>query len=72
MIQSYETVLIIDAALTDEQIESTIKSVEDFLAGKAEVKNVDRRGKRRLAYDIKKKSHGFYTVIDFDAELRRS
>lgn len=68
MKRSYETVLIVDALLPDEQIEATLKNTEDFLAKNSEVKKVDRRGKRRLAYAIKKKTHGDYTVFSYDAE----
>jgi small subunit ribosomal protein S6 len=32
------------------------------------VDNVDIWGRRRLAYDIKKKSEGIYTVVNFTAE----
>jgi small subunit ribosomal protein S6 len=42
--------------------------VETFLGNKGQVKNVDRRGKRRMAYEINKKNHGAYTVFSYKAE----
>jgi small subunit ribosomal protein S6 len=68
MKRGYETVLIVDGTLSDEKVESVIKSVETHLGKKAELKNIDRRGKRRLAYPIKRKSHGHYTVFTYEAE----
>lgn len=68
MVRGYETVLIVDAMLSDDQIESVVKDVETFLAGKGQVKNVDRRGKRRMAFEINKKNHGAYTVFSYKAE----
>lgn len=68
MKRGYETVLIVDAMLPEEQIESTVTDVEKFLSGKSEVKKVDRLGRRKLAYRINKKTHGFYAVVSFDGE----
>ncbi len=68
MVRGYETVLIVDAMLSDDQIESVVKEVETFLGGKGQLKNVDRRGKRRLAYEVNKKNHGHYTVFNYKAE----
>lgn len=64
----YETVLVVDALLPDEKIEAVIKTTEDFLSKNSELKKVDRRGKRRLSYEIKKKTHGDYTVFTYGAE----
>lgn len=68
MVRGYETVLIVDAMLSDDLIESVVKDVETFLTGKGQVKNVDRRGKRRLAFEINKKNHGHYSVFNYKAE----
>jgi small subunit ribosomal protein S6 len=74
----YEVTLILDAQLEDSQIESEIKKVEGFLSKNCESLNKIQWGKRRLAYPIKKRQHGFYTIFEFDtkkqiiAELERS
>ena len=68
MKKGYETVLVVDASLTDSQIETVIKDTEEFLGKNSELINVERKGTRKLAYKIKKKTHGYYAIFNFDAE----
>jgi small subunit ribosomal protein S6 len=65
----YELMTILDPAI-DERTVST--SLDPFLkvvkdAG-GSVEKVDIWGRRRLAYDIQKKSEGIYAVVDLTAE----
>ena len=39
-----------------------------FPENKGIIKNVDRWGKRRLAYEINKKQYGYYVYFRFDVE----
>ncbi len=67
----YETTFIVNASIDDEQIENTVKQVEDLIGKNGgEILSVDRIGRRRLAYPIAKKHQGFYTCIEFKAEGR--
>ncbi|MCR5034438.1 MAG: 30S ribosomal protein S6 [Clostridia bacterium] len=65
---NYEVLFIIDPALEDEKKEATIEAVKEIIASEGEVGNVDVWGMRKLAYPIKKKSEGYYVVIEFKAE----
>jgi small subunit ribosomal protein S6 len=50
--------------LEDNQIETVIARYQEFIAKNGgEVVNIDRWGRRRLAYAIKKKNAGFYVQI---------
>jgi len=65
----YEMMIILDPALDERTV---APSLDQFLrvvttAG-GTVDKVDVWGKRRLAYEIDKKSEGIYTVIDLMAE----
>jgi len=65
----YESTFIVDAHLSTEQIESTIKKYSELIEKNGGVVvQVDRWGKRRLAYEIAKKQYGYYVYIRFDAE----
>ena len=66
--KKYELVFIL-RPLEDEAIEANITKFETLLknAG-AVVEDINRWGRRRLAYDIKKTREGFYTVVTFSAE----
>lgn len=65
---NYEVLFIIDPALEDEKKEATIEAVKEIIASEGEVGNVDVWGMRKLAYPIKKKSEGYYVVIEFKAQ----
>jgi len=67
--KQYETTFIIDTHLPDEAIEKTIEKYNNFISNNGGVvNNIDRWGKRRLAYEIKKKQYGYYICIRFEAE----
>ena len=67
--RQYELMVIIDPE-TDERTVGT--TMDKFLSvvkkDGGTVDNVDVWGRRRLAYDIKKKSEGIYAVVNFTAE----
>jgi small subunit ribosomal protein S6 len=65
----YEMMIILDPNLEEATIQP---SLDQFLTvikdGGGSVDKVDVWGRRRLAYDIDKKSEGIYAVIDMMAE----
>ena len=66
--RQYELMVILDPELDDRTV---APSLDKFLTvvtkDKGTVDNVDIWGRRRLAYDIKKKSEGIYAVVNFTA-----
>ncbi len=67
--RKYEMMVILDPSLEERTVQP---SLDQFLkvvttAG-GTIDKVDVWGRRRLAYDIDKKSEGIYTVIDLVAE----
>jgi small subunit ribosomal protein S6 len=67
--RQYELMVILDPETEERTVGATM---DKFLAvvkhDGGTVDNVDIWGRRRLAYDIKKKSEGIYTVVNFTAE----
>ncbi|WP_175411321.1 30S ribosomal protein S6 [Streptomyces sp. TRM64462] len=65
----YEVMVILDPDLEERAVSPLI---ETFLSvvreGNGKVEKVDTWGRRRLAYEIKKKPEGIYSVIDLQAE----
>jgi small subunit ribosomal protein S6 len=65
----YELMVILDPDLDERTI---APSLEQFLSvirnGGGSVDKVDVWGKRRLAYEIRKKADGFYAVVELAAE----
>jgi len=63
----YETIFILDSLLTPEEIDKTIQQVQNLIEkSDGKVLNIDKWGKRRLAYEIQKKQYGFYVIIEFE------
>lgn len=62
----YETTLIINAAIEDNDVDAAINKVTGYIENHGgEVEEVNRWGRRRLAYPINKKFNGFYVHIVF-------
>jgi len=68
-IKDYETMVVIDAMISDEAIEAEIAAVEKKIAAHSgEIKRCDKWGKRKLAYIINKQTHGFYVIFYYKAD----
>ena len=67
--RQYELMVILDPELDDRTV---APSLDKFLTvvtkDKGTVDNIDIWGRRRLAFEIKKKAEGIYAVIDLTAE----
>lgn len=69
MANNYETVFILTPVLSDEQAKETVSKFKKILAdlgGKTH--HEEDWGLRKLAYQIQKKSTGYYYLIQFTAE----
>lgn len=65
---TYESAVIINAALDDEQIESIISRIKDFITNNGgNIREIENWGRKRLAYMINKSKIGYYAVFRFDA-----
>ena len=65
---SYETVLVISMNLGEEGIENMIYKFQKLIESKATLDNVDKWGKRRLAYMINKETEAYYVLFDFTSD----
>ena len=68
VINSYEVMFIADVSNGDEAAEATVSKFVSIIEANAEVVDVAKWGKRRLAYPINDMPEGFYTVVTFKAE----
>lgn len=67
-VSAYECVFILRPDLDDEATEASIQRVLGQIADiGGTVENVDRWGKRRLAYEIDDQREGVYTVVKLHA-----
>jgi small subunit ribosomal protein S6 len=65
----YELMVILDPELEERTV---APSLDRFLnvvrKGGGSIENVNIWGRRKLAYEIKKKSEGIYAIVDMQAE----
>jgi small subunit ribosomal protein S6 len=62
----YETMYILRPDLTDEQVDTTIRKYQTLLQEQgAQELETQHRGKRRLAYEIKKHRDGVYIQMNY-------
>ena len=63
----YESVVILDSLLPPKEIDAAIEHFSSVITDNGgKVRSVDKWGKRRLAYEIRKKQYGFYFAIEFE------
>ena len=62
----YETIVIVDPKLSNEQRLPIFEKLKDLIVQQSGfLVIVDEWGDKRLAYEIKKRSHGYYVRLDF-------
>jgi len=65
-LKRYETLFIVQSELSSEEITAIIDRYSKIITDmKGTVLKVERWGKRKLAYLIRKQARGFYILIDF-------
>ncbi|MCB0729404.1 MAG: 30S ribosomal protein S6 [Ignavibacteriae bacterium] len=66
-INTYESVVIINAALEDPQVEQTVASIhENIKANGGEITDSEDWGRKRLAYAIQNAKSGYYYITRFN------
>lgn len=69
MLKQYETVVILNPVLSQEQVAETVDKFRKILTESgAEVVFENNWGLRKLAYPIQKKSTGFYYLVEFTSD----
>lgn len=63
----YESTFIINAALEDTDIDAVITKVTGYIENHGgEIQELEKWGRKRLAYPISKKFNGYYVHVIFD------
>ncbi len=66
--RNYETTFIVNASLDDPVIDGIIEKVQEQITRYGgEITAVNKWGRKRLVYPIKKKNNGYYVFIEFIA-----
>ncbi len=66
ILNPYESVLILKATLTDEEVDVVLEKVKALIEEKGgEIVSSDNWGKKKLAYEVQKERRGIYIVMHF-------
>jgi small subunit ribosomal protein S6 len=66
---NYELVYILQADLDEATLTAAVDAIEALIKNsKGEIVKVDKWGKRRLAYPIRKMREGYYVFISYQME----
>jgi small subunit ribosomal protein S6 len=69
MLRNYETMYIIKPTLDEDAIDAVAKKVDDQIAGiGGSVEKTEKRGRKRLAYEVKDFKDGFYVLTNFKSD----
>lgn len=64
----YESAVLINAALDDEQIGLIISRIKEAITSNGgEIREIENWGRKRLAYMVKKSKIGYYAIFRFNA-----
>src|SRR5215475_4062459 len=67
--QKYETLYILQPALSDEQVDEIVKTFETIISDtKGTLIKTDKWGKRRLAYRLGKHWEGYYILYEYEGD----
>ena len=70
-VRSYEVIFILDPALADDAVETAIVAAKGVVSKEGgEVAEVQKWGKKRLAYEIKKRREGHYVFLRITAPAK--
>ena len=66
--REYESIFVLNPNLDDSQVDTELEKIREFLTGKdSEIIEVQKWGRRKLAYEVAKNREGVYTLIRFSA-----
>ena len=64
----YEALYILDSKLSEETTEAQIEKYKALITSSGgEVEKIDKWGLKKFAYEIEKKTEGFYVLMNFTA-----
>ena len=67
-LRTYETVYIIRPNLDEEGVDRTVAAIEELIKNNnGEIVSTEKKGRKRLAYEVKKMRDGYYVNTVFKA-----
>lgn len=71
MVRNYETMYIVKPTLDEDAIDVVVKKVDDQIGSLGTLDKTEKRGRKRLAYEVKDFKDGFYVLTNFAADAKQ-
>lgn len=69
MVRPYEVIVILDPALSEEEVETLVNDISETITrANGKVSEVQKWGRKRLAYEVKKRREGNYVLFRVEAD----
>ena len=67
--REYESIFVLNPDVSDAQVDAEVEKIREFVTSKkGEVTEIQKWGRRKLAYEIGKNREGNYTLIRFQSD----
>ena len=67
--REYESIFVLNPDVSDAQVDAEVDKIREFVSSKkGEITEVQKWGRRKLAYEIGKNREGNYTLIRFQSD----
>jgi small subunit ribosomal protein S6 len=78
MMKEYESIFVLDPGVDDARVDVEVEKIREFITTRnGEITELQKWGRRKLAYEINRRKEGIYTLVRFrstselPAELNR-
>ena len=68
IMNKYETVILISNQITEEQRKNIITKITSLISKNGTITSKEELGEKKLAYEVRKHTHAFYYIINFESE----
>jgi len=67
--REYESIFVLNPDVSDAQVDVEVEKIREFVSSKkGEITEIQKWGRRKLAYEIGKNREGNYTLIRFQSD----
>ena len=67
IINKYETIFIVNPDLDEDATNAVVEKFKSLIESAGTIETFDVWGKRKLAYEIKDRTEGYYVLVNFSA-----
>lgn len=67
-IKNYESIVILKETNTEEEYKEALDKVKKYMEELAEIENIEEKGLRKLAYEVREQTAGYFVIFYLKAK----